>query len=78
MDCGNFRLYGNRIEMYKRGLFGGIKHTDAIFYSDITSARAKKKELFFTRTGVKTNIVLNFKTKEQTAQAYAIIMSHKQ
>jgi hypothetical protein len=78
LDCGEMRLYGNRIEMDQKSIFGRVKRVDVVFYSDITSARAKKKELFFTRTGMKTNVILNFKDKKSAASAYEIIMSHKQ
>lgn len=72
-----FRLYDNRIEIDKKGLFGGVKRTDIIYYSDITSAKASKKQLFFTRTGMKTNIILEFKKKEFAQEALNIINSHK-
>jgi hypothetical protein len=76
-DGGEFRLYDNRIEIDKHGFFGGVKRVDIVYYSDITSAEVRRKQLFFTRTGVKTNIILQFKKKDQAQQALGIINSHK-
>lgn len=76
-DGGGFRLYGNRIEIDRTGFFGGVKRTDIVYYSDITSAMVSCKELFFTRTGLKTNVTLRFKKHEQAQEALDIINGHK-
>jgi hypothetical protein len=76
-DGGGFRLYDNRIEIDKRGLLGGVKRTDIAYYSDITSAKSSHKMLILARTGIKTNIFLQFKKKSQAQEALNIINSHK-
>lgn len=59
-DGGRFRVYGNRIEIDRLGFFGGVKGVDVVYYSDITSVQASRKQLVISRTGWKTNI-LDFK-----------------
>ncbi|KFI49921.1 hypothetical protein [Bifidobacterium biavatii] len=76
-DAGNFRLYDNRIEINKYGLLGGLKGFDVIYYSDIASIKAGKKELQINRNNLKGRVTLEFKKKEQTQAALAIINGNK-
>lgn len=75
-DGGLFRIYDNRLEIDKIGFFGGVKGIDVIYYSDITSIQASRKQLIISRTGWKTSI-LDFKKQEQVQQALNIINANK-
>lgn len=75
-DGGSFRIYGNRIEIDKIGFFGGVKGIDVVYYSDITSIQASRKQLIISRSGWKTSI-LDFKKQEQVQQALNIINTYK-
>lgn len=75
-DGGRFRVYGNRIEIDRLGFFGGVKGVDVVYYSDITSVQASRKQLVISRTGWKTNIP-DFKKQEQVQEVLDIINTHK-
>ena len=75
-DGGSFRIYDNRIEIDKIGFFGGVKGIDVIYYSDIISIQASRRQLIISRSGWKTSI-LDFKKQEQVQQALNIINTYK-
>lgn len=53
-----------------------MKGVDVVYYSDITSVQASRKQLVISRTGWKTNI-LDFKKQEQVQEVLDIINTHK-
>ena len=68
-DGGRFRVYGNRIEIDRLGFFGGVKGVDVVYYGDITSVQASRKQRVIARTGWKTNI-LDFKNRSRSRKCW--------
>lgn len=77
LDAGDFRLYDNRIEINRYGLFGGLKGFDVIYYSDVAGVTLKGKNLFVKKAAMKNAVMLQLKKKEQAQQALAIINGNK-
>lgn len=44
------KIYPNRIEVLKKGTFGG-KHTEIVYLKDITASIESKAAMFFCATG---------------------------
>lgn len=76
-DGGTFRLYDNRLEVNKYGLFGGLKGFDVIYYSDVAGVTIKGKNLLVKKAAMKNAILLQFKKKDLAQQALTIINSNK-
>ncbi|MBT1175447.1 hypothetical protein JS530_08060 [Bifidobacterium sp. LC6] len=76
-DGGRFRLYENRVEEDRIGWLGRVKRTDVTYYSDITATRLSGRMLILTRSGLRTNVVLQFKRKEHARLALDIINAHR-
>ncbi|MBW3092628.1 hypothetical protein KIH79_06640 [Bifidobacterium sp. 82T10] len=76
-DAGNFRLYRNRIEIDRHGLFGRITRTDIIYYNDITGVQATGKTIRLYRSGLKPNITIRLRNKPDAQAALAIINGNK-
>lgn len=72
-DGGSFRIYDNRIEVDKLGLFGRVKSTEVAYAQDLQRATLRGKMIVVTRGGLKTNLVLEFKKKDQAKQAFSIL-----
>lgn len=77
LDAGNFRLYVNRIEINKYGLFGGLKGFDVIYYSDVVGVSLRGKTMTIKKAAMKNAILLQFKKKDQAQQALNIINENK-
>lgn len=76
-DAGNFRLYSNRLEINKYGLFGGLKGFDVIYYSDVAGVTVKGKIMTVRKAAMKNAVTLTFRKKEQAQAALAIINENK-
>lgn len=70
---GNFRLYGNHLEINKRG----FKGFDVIYYSDVAGVTLKGKNMFVKKAAMKNAVMLQFKKKDQAQQTLAIINGNK-
>lgn len=70
---GNFRFYGNHLEINKRG----FKGFDVIYYSDVAGVTLKGKNMFVKKAAMKNAVMIQFKKKDQAQQALAIINGNK-
>ena len=74
-------LVGNDVHIAskstKRGLLGGLKGFDVIYYSDVAGVTLKGKNMFVKKAAMKNAVMLQFKKKDQAQQALAIINGNK-